>query len=237
MFFLFPGKYSLAVIVYQDFEPANGTPPKYYSLNKDQPEYGWAFGGSVVQWSKEGDPVRSGRHSWVLTIPAGGIPLHRGTGIASQKNTFDVNFVPACHDRLTFWIWSAPSEKGEHTVMVKFFDHGNYHVKGFEAWTVEGASERQWSELKIMFDQLPKDFDFAHIDKIEFFNYWDGTYYYDDITIRSSFSEEQDLFCMEKEQVVACNPAEQGRCVSVQSDKGIWVLDYLQAKRSRLVGP
>jgi len=235
IFFFLPATYTSALIVYQDFEPGNGTPPKYQSLQKDQPEYGWAFGGAVVQLTDEGDPVHAGQRSWALTIPQGK-PLTQGTGIAAQTHTFDVNFVPACHDRLKFWIWSDPSQQGDHTVMVKFFDHRNYHEKGFEAWTIEAAAYRQWSEMKIMFDQLPKDFDLTHIDKIEFFNYWDGTYYYDDIAVTSSFSSEQDLFCMEKEQLVACNPAEQGQCVSVQSDKGALVLDYLQAKKSKLVG-
>ncbi|MGE0268446.1 MAG: hypothetical protein AB7S78_08340 [Candidatus Omnitrophota bacterium] len=236
--FLFSSvSFSSARIVYQDFEPGNGTPPKYYSLNKDQPEYGWAFGGAVVQLSGTHDPVHGGQHSWALTIPAGK-PLTLGTGVAAQSNTYDVNFAPVCHDRLTFWIWSDPSEQGDHTVMVKFFDRRHYNVKGFEIWTIVPASFQQWSELDIMFDQLPKDFDLQHVDKIEFFNYWDGTYYYDDITVRSSFSSEQDMLCMEKAQMVACNQADrQGQCVSVQSEKGAVVLDYLQAKRSRLIGP
>lgn len=224
-----------ASLVYQDFEPGNGTPPKYHGLDKDQPEYGWGFGRTVAQLSGENDPVHAGQYSWSVTIPRGK-PLTHGTGIAAQTHTFDINFVPACHDRLTFWIWSDPSEKGDHTVMVKFFDHGNYHDQGFEAWTVEGAAYRQWSEMKIMFDQLPKDFDLKHIDKIEFFNYWDGTYYYDDIVVKSSFTPEQDLFCLEKAHLVACNPAAPEQCVSVQSDKGEMVLDYLQAQRSTLVG-
>lgn len=214
---------SEAAIVYQDFEVDNGTPVK---TGINQPEYGWAFGGAFGRLTKEGEPVHSGRRAWAYTLPVEE-PLQGGTGIPSQTQTYHINFVPECHDRLTFWIWSDPSRTGPHTVMVKFFDQGIYKRDGIGIWTEDRAADRQWSQLKIPFQRLPADFDLERVDKIEFYNYWDGTYYYDDIEIASSFSAERDRECLRREYVMACHPDKPGTCRTIYDRHGLTLLNYL----------
>lgn len=198
-----------AAVVYQDFEPDNGTPKKYPGSAIAQPEYGWGFGGAVTTHSIDGEPAHSGRRSWKVIIPSGP-PLQAGTGIPSSMHTYDFDVFPACHDRLTFWVWSDPSAPDDHTVMVKLFDRGIYHTTGVGLWTDGRARNRQWSQLQVLFSQLPTDFDLAHLNKVEFFHYWDGTYYYDDVDVRSARTPADDLACLESHQIVACAPCKSG---------------------------
>ncbi|MBZ0167167.1 MAG: cellulase family glycosylhydrolase, partial [Candidatus Omnitrophica bacterium] len=155
-----------AVAMYQDFEPVNGS---------DQ--YGWAFGGASVELSTE--QVHGGTRAWKMTAPV----QSGGTGIQSQRQRWDMDFRPAEHDRLGFWIWADPSNQGPNTVQVKFFDNGTYFTNGFEIWSTEQAQPNQWTYVEILFSQLPSDFDLTSINKLEFLNFWDGTYYIDDIQI------------------------------------------------------
>ena len=94
-----------AAMKYQDFEPDNGTPKKWGDGAAAGPEYGWGFNGAVVRLSQTGEPVHGGTQAWQVTIPAGP-HLTAGSGIPSQSQTYNMNFVPECHDRLAFWIWS-----------------------------------------------------------------------------------------------------------------------------------
>ncbi len=230
----------LAAIPYQDFEPDNGTPPKFSSDTTDTPEYGWAFGSASAALTQEGYPVHSGQYSWRVAIPDAET-LKSGTGIASMAQTYNMNFIPACFDRLTFWIWSEPMHPGAHTVMVKFFDHGLYHEQGIGVWTLDRAIPGQWVQLMILFSQLPEDFDFSRVDKIEFFNYWDGIYYYDDILIASPNGENEDTACLEAEGYAVCefDPLVQQEvgapCVSVYSGRRDLVLDYMFMQGERHV--
>lgn len=190
-------------LVYQDFEADNGTLPPYGSPAGTAAEYGWGFGRAATGLNDDHDPVHGGSRSWKVTLPAGK-PLQAGTGIPAQFEAFNVNFVPECHDRLTFWIWSDPSQAGDHTVMVKFFDQGAYKEQGVSVWTAEQAAYRQWTSLSVPFSQLPSDFNWHRVDKIEFLNYWDGTYYYDDIVVASTSSPGQDLECLTARMYISC---------------------------------
>lgn len=192
-----------AAIVYQNFETDNGTPAAYGAAKSAQAEYGWGFNGTAVGLNDGEDPVHGGAKSWKMTIPAGE-HVHAGSAVAAQVQTYMVDFVPECHDRLTFWIWAEPSSAGDHTAMVKFFDQGKYKQEGIGVWTQETARHHQWTKLTILFSQLPADFNLRRVDKIEFFNYWDGTYYFDDIEIRSSNSVEADQACLKKENYLSC---------------------------------
>ncbi len=243
-----------AAIKYQDFEADNGTPAKSTEARTPSVEYGWGFNGAVVRLSQTGEPVHGGSSAWQVTIPAGPHVV-AGSGISSQIQTYQMNFVPECHDRFNFWIWSNPAVVGDHTVMVKFFDQGKYKLDGIGVWTIEKAKFQQWTQLPILFSQLPKDFDLNHVDKIEFFNYWDGTYYYDDIAVGSPLSPEQDVECLKKELVLACPTATEGRrfaeqntpehdavlglsgenvfCVFALGENGELAMDYLQMHRQR----
>lgn len=193
-------------MVYQDFEPDNGTLTPYGSPAGTPPEYGWGFGQAAVGLNDEGDPVHGGKHSFKVTLPAGK-PLQAGSGIPAQFGVFNTNFVPECHDRLTFWVWSDPAQAGNHTVMVKFFDQEAYKEKGVSVWTVDQAIYHQWTQLTIPFTQLPSDFNWHRVDKLEFSNYWDGTYYYDDIVIASPSTLGQDLECLTAQMYLTCTEA------------------------------
>lgn len=190
-------------IVYQDFEPDNGTPAPYGSAKDAGAEYGWGFNGAAVGLNDEKDPVHAGLKSWKMNIPAGE-HVHAGSAVPAQIQTYMVDFVPECHDRLTFWIWADPSMAGDHTAMVKFFDQGKYKQDGIGIWTLDTARYQQWTKLSILFSQLPADFNFHRVDKIEFFNFWDGTYYYDDIEVHSSAPAGSDVECLKKEQYLSC---------------------------------
>jgi len=160
-------------LLYQDFEEGNGSA-----------QYGWGFNGASAGFSSGEEPVHDGARSWKMTSPG----LWGGTGIPSQIETWDMNFQPDRHDRLTFWIYALPDESSEsldNNVSVKFFDRENYNSTGFEVWTSKAAQYGAWTRLTVLFSQLPQDFNLNRIDKIEFINYYPGTYYLDDIQVVS----------------------------------------------------
>jgi hypothetical protein len=192
-----------SAVVYQDFERDNGTPSAAGASAGADGEYGWGFNGVAVELNDEKDYVHSKKRSWKITIPAGE-PVHAGSAVPAQVQTYQVNFIPECHDRLTFWIWAEPSNVGDHTTMIKFFDQGAYKQQGVGIWTTEPAKNHQWTQLTVLFSQLPADFNLHRVDKIEFFNYWDGTYYFDDIEIHSPNPDEADVECLKKEQYLSC---------------------------------
>jgi hypothetical protein len=68
----------------------------------------------------------------------------------------------------------------DNNVGVTLYDN-NLYANGFEVWTTQFARYGQWSKLKVLFSQLPSNFDLAHVARIDFKNYWPGTYYIDDI--------------------------------------------------------
>lgn len=162
--------------VYQDFEPVNGS---------DQ--YGWAFSGAAVELSAE--QVHGGTQSWKITAPA----QMGGTGIQSQRQRWNMDFRPDLHDRLGFWVWADPSNAAPNTVRVKFFDNSTYFTNGVEVWSTEEAQVNQWTYIEILFSQLPADFDWTSVNKLEFVNFWDGTYYLDDIRVLLKDREYQDF--------------------------------------------
>lgn len=255
IFFFFGGLSNVhGAIIYQDFEKDNGTPPSHNALaGSTAAEYGWGFNGAVVELNDDKERVHTGSYSWKITIPDGE-HVHAGGAVPSQVQTYQVNFVPECHDRLTFWIWADPSAVGDNTAMVKFFDQGSYKQEGVGVWTKETARYRQWTQLTILFSQLPADFRLNRVDKIEFFNYWDGTYYYDDIEIHSAATAETDAGCLKKENYLSCldpfsntapgqmqtvNPVlglsaeETVGCRSVFTDQADGALDHLSARNQR----
>ncbi len=163
-----------AGLVYQDFEEGNGSGT-----------YGWGFNSAVTEFSAGEEPVYSGARSWKITSPGD----WGGTGIASQVQTWDMDFEPDRHDRLVFWVYALPEETSEsldNGVAVKFFDREDYRSSGFEVWTSKAAKYGEWTQLSVLFSQLPDGFNLNRIDKIEFVNENPGTYYLDDIHVVSA---------------------------------------------------
>ena len=156
-------------LLYQDFEEGNGSF-----------QYGWGVNGAMVDFSSGEEPFHSGARSWKISAP----DFWGGTGIASQVESGDMNFQPVRNDRLTFWIYALPDGVSEDNVSVKFFDKEIYS-NGFEVWTSKAARYDEWTKLTVLFSQLPQDFDFNHISKIEFVSYNPGIYYLDDIQVVS----------------------------------------------------
>ncbi|OGW98917.1 MAG: hypothetical protein A2062_05030 [Omnitrophica WOR_2 bacterium GWA2_44_7] len=168
-------------IVYQNFEAANGSGGTY----------GWPINDAYgVSAGLSSEQVHSGSQAWKFTIPYG-MPsgVFGGTAVAAQIQQWHTNVEPQRHDRMDFWIWANPSNNAPNTVAVKFFDHNKYvydpqnDKDGFWVWTTKQAEIKKWTKLSVLFTQLPSDFELNDIDKIEFYNYWDGTYYVDDIAI------------------------------------------------------
>ena len=158
-----------AGLVYQDFEPGNGSS-----------QYGWPINGAEASLtSLEG---HSGTQSWMIVSPVN----YGGAGIPSQVDTYNMDFEPGRHDRLTFWIKAIPADSSENDVRVRFFDHGLYNVGGYEVFTTRTAQYNQWTRCDVLFSQLPLDFDLTTIDKLHFVNAIPGVYFIDDIQVVSS---------------------------------------------------
>lgn len=151
---------------FQDFEADNGS---------DQ--YGWAFNNATV--SRSSEKAHSGQFSWKIVAPQ----QWGGTGLQSQAQRWDMDFYPDGFDRLSFWIYALPAQQGDNNVAVKFFDNNIYAANGFEVWTTQTARYNTWTSLKVLFSQLPGDFDLNHVNKIEMVNYQPGVYYVDDIKV------------------------------------------------------
>lgn len=186
-----------AAVVYQNFEPGNGSDQYGWDLNNA--DTGFSV-GAAVGFVKSGfpltqcgpepltaEPVHAGSRSWKISSPFN----WGGTGVQSQTQRWDINLQPEQHDRLTFWVYALPqracfvygwSGPTDNNVEVRFFDRGAYQASGYEVWTTQTAHYAQWTKLAVLFSQLPPDFDLHHVDKIEFVNYNPGDYYLDDIT-------------------------------------------------------
>lgn len=174
---------AFASVIYQDFEPNNGSDQYGWTINSTA---GFSSGARDGFYGS-GQPVFTGRRAWMTT---GSRFWDAGTGIQSQTQRWDINLVPEENDRLVFWIYALPERKcyvygcegpTDNTVNVKFFDTGRYNQGGVEVWTTNTARYGQWTKLWILFSQLPPDFDLHHVNKIEFLNYNPGTYIYDAI--------------------------------------------------------
>ena len=157
-----------AGLVYQDFEPSNGSSP-----------YGWGLGDTQAGLTSGNDPVHGGSRAWKITS----VSQWGRSGIPSQVQTWNFNFEPQRHDQLSFWIYALPSIVSDNNVGVKFFDNGIYKTAGFEVWTNRKARCGEWTRLHVLFSQLPPDFNLSSVDKIEIANYLPGTYVIDDIQV------------------------------------------------------
>lgn len=161
--FCFPS-FCFGGLVYQGFEGSG--------------ELGWAGSGSAVRRSIAGEPVHSGDYSFRADSSVQWNYFY----VRAADGGWDTDFPQENNDRLTFWIYALPQQVGtDNTVGVRFYDQGNYSSNGFEVWTTHKAQYGDWTKLTILFDQLPLDLDLHHINKLEFKNYWPGTYYIDDI--------------------------------------------------------
>jgi len=165
---------SFAGVIYHDFESGNGL-----ALNV------WPVGSAGVGVVGRTEAVYSGLSS--LKISSTG--NWTGFGIQS-RSTGVLNIKETNNDRLTFWIYALPTRLcyiygctngTDNTVGVKLFDNNVYKLNGYEVWTTQTARYSQWSKLKILFSQLPPDFDLTQVTKVEFKNYNPGNYYFDDI--------------------------------------------------------
>jgi aryl-phospho-beta-D-glucosidase BglC (GH1 family) len=190
-------------IVYQNFEPNNGTPP---SAN---PAYCFGINSASATASTDQSFLSTQSCKITSTNPFG------GAGFPAQTQTYHVNFDAARHDRLTFWIWANPSNNSANDVRVRFFDHDTYKdtgnpFDGVEIFSARRIPPQQWTQVTILLTQLPSDFDFSDVDKINIVNEFTGTYYIDDIHVASADRIYQSF--------------EPGNCHALNSDCG-WTWD------------
>ncbi len=164
-----------AGLIFQNFEPDNGAPPV---LNP--------VGSATVLIVDRAEAV----HLGVKAVKASSADYWTGFGVMGQVNGGNTDLKGVNNDRLTFWIYALPNrnctivgcEPGtDNNVGVTFYDQSNYRVHGFEVWTTQTARYGQWSKLKVLFSQLPPDFNLRQVVRVEFKNYWPGRYYFDDI--------------------------------------------------------
>lgn len=190
--------------IYQNFEPNNGT-----GVATD---YGWPINSTtVVQTTAK---KHAGTHAWRVIVPSGTSTWFGGTGIKAQSDAWNVKLKPETHDRLSFWVWSQPSVSQALPVRVKFFDHNNYvwdpaqSKDGFLAQTQQQAKAGAWTQMSVYLSQLPGNFDFTSLDKMEFYFQTPGTYYIDDIEITSADRVYQNFEA--RPGVTTPNPQEYG---------------------------
>ncbi|MEW5894572.1 MAG: cellulase family glycosylhydrolase [Candidatus Omnitrophota bacterium] len=164
-----------AGLLYQDFEPDNGTTV-----------YGDSSSATVgTATTYEADRYDSGRQVWKISTTN----YWAGSNIYPLGNPSFIDFQSHKNDRLIFWMKAVPDAgswiygpKVTHNdVGVVFYDTGVYAENGFEVWTTEKAVYNKWTRLEVLFSQLPENFDRAHVSKIYLKNYWPGTYFIDDM--------------------------------------------------------
>jgi hypothetical protein len=177
--------------VFQNFEPNNAAP---ILLNP--------VGSAHVSVVDTTERVHSGLRA-VKTLTSDN---WAGFGVQAQAGSGMNDLKQSNNDRLTFWTYALPDEKNDNNVGVTFYDASQYR-QGFEVWTTRTARYGQWSRLEVLFSQLPPDFDLRHVVRLEFKNYWPGTYYFDDI---QSVREDRVYQAFERE----------GRADSTEKDFG-----------------
>ena len=158
--------------VYQDFEADNGTGS----------EYGWPVNGVSVALITEFK--NSGDYSWKVEIPYSTPSWYGGFAVKSKVEQWHLDFEPYRHDRLTFWVKANPDISRPQAIRLKLFDHNNY-TAGFVTQTDTQVPAGVWTKTTVYLSQLPEDFDFSDLDKIEFYLSNSGIYYFDDIEITS----------------------------------------------------
>ncbi|MBN2005554.1 MAG: cellulase family glycosylhydrolase [Anaerolineae bacterium] len=155
-------------LIYQDFEGSNPV------------QMGWGEGCNVSLAVTPTEPVHAGQHSWKWQWDSG---TGKRTFIQFRGAITPTDLLRDHNDRLVFWIYALAGDGGanqDHTVSVTFFDPYSY-TQGFQVWTRQRARYGQWTQLAVLFDQLPPDFDLHAVEKIAFEMYWPGTYYLDDL--------------------------------------------------------
>ncbi|MGE5280409.1 MAG: CARDB domain-containing protein [Deltaproteobacteria bacterium] len=173
VFFLF-GTLPLAAAgtIYQNFEPENAG-----SIVN--------VGTSAVQGVDRTEAVHLGRYAVKSMSPF----YWTGVGVYPRQDLPTLDLQETNNDRLTFWAYALPDRTcyvygcdpgTDNNVGVTLYDNGLY-TAGFEVWTTQKARYGRWTKLKVLFSQLPSDFDMRHVTRIDFKNYWPGTYYIDDI--------------------------------------------------------
>jgi hypothetical protein len=173
--FLIFSKLCWAGVIYHNFEPEYGTAVNVGSV-----------GTSVVSVVDRHEAVHLGRYAIKSNSPF----YWTGVNVAPQNGAASLDLKQSNNDRLTFWTYALPQRNcyiygcdagTDNTVGLVFYDNNLYQSNGFEVWTTQTARYGQWSKMKILFSQLPPDFDLTHVTKIDFKNYWPGDYYFDDI--------------------------------------------------------
>jgi aryl-phospho-beta-D-glucosidase BglC (GH1 family) len=154
-------------------------------------EYGWKWNSAdTVDFSAPGEPVYEGLHSWKLISTQ----KWGGTGIQSQEKKYvptpnpeqsfwHVDLRPDRNDRLTFWAYALPENEMDNNLAVQFYDndqHSNDQTK-VVVWTKNAARYGQWTRMTVLFSDLPSTLNLYDLNKIQFQQYWPGTYYIDDI--------------------------------------------------------
>lgn len=196
-----PGKYYFDDIhavredrVYQAFNQEEFKPyPNETEFNTDF--YGWKWNDNdTIYLSTGSEPVKEGEHSWKMVLNG----YWGGGGIKSQQETYhddgqgnvgqsfwNSNFLPEQNDRLSFWIYALAENGMDNNLSVQFYDHGLHATDQTKAevWVKQMAVYGQWTRIEVLFSQLPATFNLHDVDKIQFQQYWPGTFYIDDIRI------------------------------------------------------
>lgn len=159
----------LLTLSFQDFELGNGTTGAYFwDVAWETP----AFESSIVH---------GGRRSVKMTAPSGN--PQGGTiaiAAASPVGYFDLRYAQ------TFSVWVYDTQ-GNNTVQLRLKDSdgdGGSGEDGYYLWSTMSSVQNQWTKITWNLSQYPNvpNLDKNKIAWVELFEWWDGTYYFDDLT-------------------------------------------------------
>jgi len=169
---------SLASIskTFQNFEKNNGTPSDYYY------DVYWASPGLVES------PVHEGKFALKMEAQGGanggpGDPSGGTVRIYPASPTWYVDMSEATS--LSVWIYDT---QGNNTVELRLRDidgdGGDRTQPGTTLWSDEYTQQNQWTRITWDLTKYPDvpNLDWDKISSIEIYMWWDGTYYFDEVT-------------------------------------------------------
>ncbi|MEM2878814.1 MAG: PKD domain-containing protein [Candidatus Hadarchaeales archaeon] len=159
---------------FQNFEEGNGTPGAYFQNI-------WHTASSF-----ESLLVHSGSRSIKVTTDVGGGTIR--IMAASPSGYFNLENVSA----ISVWIYDT---QGNNTVQLRLKDIDGDGGRGPDEnyiWSTMTSRENQWAKITWDMSYYPdvEGLDMDKISSIELYMYWNGTYYFDDVTFLESGTVE-----------------------------------------------
>lgn len=151
--------------VFQDFEPNNGTSGSYFQdIYQSSPVF-------------ETANVHSGTRSLKITAGTGGGTV--GISAADNSGYLDISTAKS----VSIWVYDT---QGNNTIQLRLRDADGDGGSGGDAnflWSDDSSVQNQWTKITFDLNRYPDvaNLDLTRISKLEFYEYNQGTYYFDDL--------------------------------------------------------